>query len=86
MLTTVRELNSSDFPRPMIPALFPEKMLGFDPVETLVAAQQEDPDHLIDLIIHEVSKRHEVDSAIVRAIVLTESRYNIYAISNKGVV
>jgi soluble lytic murein transglycosylase-like protein len=59
-------------------------MIGFDPVKALVAAQREDPDHLIDLIIHEASKRHEVDSAIVRAIVLAESRYNIYATSNKG--
>jgi soluble lytic murein transglycosylase-like protein len=70
--------------RPMIPSLFPDRLLGFDPVKKLVTAQQHDPDHLFDLIIHDASKRHKVDSAIVRAIILAESRYNIYAISNKG--
>jgi hypothetical protein len=70
--------------RPMIPSLFPDKVLGFDPVKTLVTAQQQDPDHLFDLIIHEASRRHKVDSAMVRAIILAESRYNIYAISSKG--
>ncbi|MHC4459533.1 MAG: lytic transglycosylase domain-containing protein [Planctomycetota bacterium] len=70
--------------RPMIPSLFPDKVLGFDPVKALVTAQQQDPDHLFDLIIHEASRRHRVDSAMVRAIILAESRYNIYAISSKG--
>jgi hypothetical protein len=70
--------------RPMIPSLFPDRVLGFDPVKTLVTAQQQDPDHLFDLIIHDASRRHKVDSAIVRAIILAESRYNIYAISSKG--
>jgi hypothetical protein len=70
--------------RPMIPSLFPDKVLGFDPVKTLVTAQKQDPDHLFDLIIHEASRRHKVDSAMVRAIILAESRYNIYAISSKG--
>ena len=70
--------------RPMIPSLFPDKVLGFDPVKTLLTTQRQEPDQLFDLIIHEASKRHKVDSAIVRAIILAESRYNIYAISNKG--
>ncbi len=70
--------------QPMIPSLFPDKVLGFDPVKTLVTTQQQDPDHLFDLIIHDASRRHKVDSAIVRAIILAESRYNIYAISSKG--
>jgi soluble lytic murein transglycosylase-like protein len=70
--------------RPMIPSLYPDKVLDFDPVKTLVNAQQQDPDHIFDLIIHEASRRHKVDSAMVRAIILAESRYNIYAISNKG--
>ena len=70
--------------RPMIPSFFPDKTLGFDPVKTLLTAQQQNPDRLFDLIIHEASRRHKVDSAIVRAIILTESRFNIYAISNKG--
>jgi len=70
--------------RPMIPSLFPDKVLVFDPVKTLVITQQQEPDHLFDLIIHDASRRHKVDSAIVRAIILAESRYNIYAVSNKG--
>jgi len=70
--------------RPMIPSLFPDKVLVFDPVKTLVTTQQQEPDRLFDFIIHDASRRHKVDSAIVRAIILAESRYNIYAISNKG--
>jgi hypothetical protein len=70
--------------RPMIPSLFPDSVLGFDPLKTLVTAQKQAPEHLFDLIIHDASRRHKVDSAIVRAIILAESRYNIYAISNKG--
>ena len=70
--------------RPMIPSLFPDTVLGFNPLKTLVTAQQQDPDHLFDFVIHEASRRHKVDSAIVRAIILAESRYNIYAVSNKG--
>ena len=70
--------------RPMIPSLFPDDILGFDPIKSLEAARQQNPDQLFDFIIHEASRRHKVDSAIVRAIILAESRYNIYAVSNKG--
>jgi soluble lytic murein transglycosylase-like protein len=70
--------------RAMIPSLFPDKLLAFDPVKKLETVQALHPDRFFNLIIQGAANRHNVDSAMVKAIILAESGYDIYAISTKG--
>ncbi len=82
---TFPKQNEAEAFRPaMIPSLFPDKLLTFDPVEKLETAQTLDTDRLLNLIIKGAANRYQVDSAIVKAIILAESSYDSYAISTKG--
>ncbi len=42
------------------------------------------PDRLFTDIIEKAAERHQVDSALVKAIIMAESRYNHRAVSKKG--
>jgi len=42
------------------------------------------PDRLFADIIEKAAKRHQVDTALVKAIIMAESRYNHRAVSKKG--
>jgi hypothetical protein len=70
--------------RVMIPSLFPNEILAFDPEKILIDDQDRDATYLFYPIIEKAASRYKVDSAMVRAIILAESSYNPYAISRKG--
>jgi hypothetical protein len=66
-----------------IPSLFPADLIVFDPVKLLLDDDC-DTERLLQPVIMEASERYKVDHAIIRAIIMAESSYNIVAISNKG--
>ena len=67
----------------LIPSLFPEELIAFDPVEFLLDDDC-NTERLLQPVILEASERYKVDSAIIRAIIMAESSYNLMAISEKG--
>jgi hypothetical protein len=67
----------------MIPSLFPADLISFDPVELLMD-DVFNTERLLQPVILEASERYKVDSAIIRAIIMAESSYNLMAISQKG--
>jgi len=67
----------------LIPSLFPANLIAFDPVELLLDDDC-NTERLLQPVILEASERYKVDSAIIRAIIMAESSYNLMAISNKG--
>ena len=95
---------------PLLPAMFPNTILAFDPLETVMQSQagvaqcvdaddhtapadsvetedllpgmsDEDPFHPI---ITDAAQQYDVESAMVKAIILAESSYNPRAVSRKG--
>ena len=67
----------------MIPSLFPADLLAFDPVEFLLDDDC-NTERLLQPVIREASERYKVDHAMIRAIIMAESSYNLMAISKKG--
>lgn len=67
----------------MIPSLFPASLIAFDPVGLLLKNDC-NTERLLQPVIREASERYKVDHAMIRAIIMAESSYNILAISNKG--
>jgi len=67
----------------LIPSFFPAEVIAFDPVEFLVDDDC-NTERLLQPVILEASERYKVDHAIIRAIIMAESSYNLMAISNKG--
>jgi len=67
----------------LIPSLFPADLIAFDPIELL---QDDDcnTERLLQPVILEASELYKVDHAMIRAIIMAESSYNLMAISNKG--
>ena len=66
----------------LIPSLFPADLIAFDPIELL---QDDDcnTERLLQPVILEASELYKVDHAMIRAIIMAESSYNLMAISNK---
>jgi soluble lytic murein transglycosylase-like protein len=71
-------------PRAMIPSLFPDELLAFEPEKVLIGDQDYDATNLYYPIIVKAAIRHKVSSAMVKAIISVESDYNHFAISIKG--
>lgn len=67
----------------LIPSLFPADLIAFDPVELLLDDDC-NTERLLQPVILEASERYKVDHAIIRAIIMAESGYNLMAISKKG--
>ena len=67
----------------LIPSFFPADLIAFNPVEFLLD-DDFNTERLLQPVILEASERYKVDSAIIRAIIMAESSYNLLAISNKG--
>lgn len=67
----------------LIPSFFPADLIAIDPVELLLEDDY-NTERLLQPIILEASERYKVDSAIIRAIIMAESSYNLMAISHKG--
>jgi len=67
----------------MIPSLFPADLIAFDPVEFLLDDDC-NTERLLQPVIREASERYKVDHAMIRAIIMAESSYNLMAISKKG--
>ena len=67
----------------LIPSLFSADLVAFDPVELLLDDDC-NTERLLQPVILEASKRYQVDHAIIKAIIMAESSYNLMAISNKG--
>jgi len=67
----------------LIPSFFPAEVIAFDPVEFLVDDDC-NTERLLQPVILEASERYKVDHAIIKAIIMAESSYNLMAISNKG--
>ena len=67
----------------LIPSLFPVGLIAFDPVELLLDDDC-NTERLLQPVILEASERYKVDYAIIRAIIMAESSYNLMAISKKG--
>lgn len=67
----------------LIPSFFPADLIAFDPVELLLDHDC-NIERLLQPVILEASEHYKVDSAIIRAIIMAESSYNITAISKKG--
>jgi soluble lytic murein transglycosylase-like protein len=67
----------------LIPSLFPADLIAFNPVELLLDDDC-NTERLLQPVILEASERYQVDHAIIRAIIMAESSYNLMAISNKG--
>ncbi len=67
----------------LIPSLFPADLIAFDPVELLLDDDC-NTERLLQPVILEASERYKVDHAIIRAIIMAESSYNLMAISKKG--
>ena len=67
----------------LIPSLFPVGLIAFDPVELLLDDDC-NTERLLQPVILEASERYKVDYAIIRAIIMAESSYNLMAISQKG--
>ena len=67
----------------IIPSLFPASLIAFDPVEVLMVDDY-NTERLLQPVILEASVRYKVDHAMIRAIIMAESSYNLMAISNKG--
>ena len=66
-----------------IPSLFPADLIAFDPLKLLMVDEC-NTERLLQPVIMEASERYKVDHAIIRAIIMAESSYNLMAISNKG--
>ena len=67
----------------LIPSFFPTDLIAIDPVELLLV-EDCNAERLLQPVILEASERYNVDSAIIRAIIMAESSYNLNAISKKG--
>jgi soluble lytic murein transglycosylase-like protein len=67
----------------MIPSLFPADLIAFDPVEFLLDDDC-NTERLLQPVIREASERYKVDHAMIRAIIMAESSYNLMATSEKG--
>jgi len=67
----------------IIPSLFPADLIAFDPLELLMVDEC-NTERLLQPVILEASERYKVDQAIIRAIIMAESSYNLLAKSNKG--
>mgnify|MGYP001812266281 CR=1 FL=1 len=67
----------------MIPSLFPADLIAFDPVEFLLDDDC-NTERFLQPVIQEASERYKVDHAMIRAIIMAESSYNLMAISEKG--
>lgn len=67
----------------LIPSLFPADLIAFNPVELLLDDDC-NTERLLQPVILEASERYKVDHAIIRAIIMAESSYNLMAKSNKG--
>jgi len=67
----------------LIPSLFPAKLIAFDPVELLLDDECT-TESMLHPVILEAANLYKVDSAIVKAIIMAESSYNLMAISKKG--
>lgn len=67
----------------LIPSLFPVDLIAFDPVELLLDNDC-NTERLLQPVILEASERYKVDHAMIRAIIMAESSYNLMAISQKG--
>ncbi|MCP4372546.1 MAG: lytic transglycosylase domain-containing protein [Deltaproteobacteria bacterium] len=67
----------------LIPSLFPTDVIAFDPVKVLVDVDF-NTERLLQPVILEASELYDVDHAIIKAIIMAESSYNLMAISNKG--
>ncbi len=67
----------------LIPSLFPTDVIAFDPVKVLVDVDC-NTERLLQPVILEASELYDVDHAIIKAIIMAESSYNLMAISNKG--
>ena len=68
----------------MIPSLFPDKLLVFEPEKIFIDDQDNDATNLFYPIIDKAAIRHNVSPAMVKAIISVESDYNHFAISIKG--
>ncbi len=69
----------------MIPSLFPNGLLDFDPEKILIDDQKKDVNKsLFYPIIDKAANHYKVDSEMVKAIITVESDYNPFAISTKG--
>ncbi len=69
--------------RGLIPSLFPTGLISLDPIELLLDDDY-NTERLLQPVILEASMRYQVDQAMIRAIIMAESSYNLMAISNKG--
>ena len=67
----------------LIPSFFPADLIAIDPVELLLEDDC-NTERLLQPVILEASERYKVDYAIIRAIIMAESSYNLMAISQKG--
>ena len=73
-------------PHAMIPSLFPDELVAFDPGKILLDHQDRDATYLFYPIIDKAAKCYKVSSAMIKAIISVESDYNPYAISIKGAI
>jgi len=79
-----RETDEAEAPAPKSPPPPPSQAEGAPPCKTTALKKAGQAKKPFDSIILQAARRHKVDPALVRAIIMTESEYNPRAVSKKG--